>query len=110
MKKTSYLLIMAFFGFLWVIVLFRLFTGHWIQFILCSLILAAPSFGVVKGFLTVISNERPEKYNLADDFRPIRQDAPPVAQSSSGKCYCPECGAENQKGTKFCVNCGKPLS
>ncbi len=27
----------------------------------------------------------------------------------SEKLFCKNCGAENQRGAKFCVKCGKPL-
>lgn len=56
---------------------------------------------------------RPEQARRQQEsFRsqaPQRQPMPQRPQQSAPAARCPECGASNRPGTKFCGNCGKPL-
>ncbi len=76
------------------------------------------SFLEISQYLSELSDEF--KDNLEDDFagqaghlfnnaNPPANSMQAVIQPSSSVC-CPNCGAQNPSGMKFCGECGNPLS
>ena len=70
--------------------------------------------GVNKALINSISTSRlPEiLYNLTTPlFEPNLQASAPASNQAAPKTIaCPNCGAANAQGSKFCVKCGKSLS
>lgn len=109
MKKIGNIITAVILGLGWIYVFYRFPHTGVIAKILGLLILVPFTVKVVYGFLL----ERSQKKNasdgdkLAENFTPF--SASDTSADTSGDCFCTECGTKNQQGTKFCVNCGKPL-
>ncbi|MBR6470876.1 MAG: zinc ribbon domain-containing protein [Victivallales bacterium] len=48
--------------------------------------------------------------DIPKDEEEVKQENAVAAAKASGKVICPGCGCVNEKGTKFCENCGEKLS
>lgn len=108
MKKTPYIIWMIVLGILWIFALSTLFSKHWIGFILSVFVLVAPTIRIVRGFLTIVSNERSQKNNPEDNSTSITQTSQ-SDKSNTKMVFCIECGAHNLHGSKYCESCGKQL-
>ncbi|MCD7918224.1 MAG: zinc ribbon domain-containing protein [Clostridiales bacterium] len=104
MKKGWYYLWFVVLGLLWV---YALRDGIKISSVICMIILAPITFRIVRGFLTVVSNEKSDDNNIANDFEPLVHQNP---EQPEGKfVFCSECGTKNAADAKFCASCGNPL-
>ena len=68
------------------------------------------SFGFHRELGRYVKNESvPVLNEAADELRPAVRDIASAARDAGQSVVCPACGEENEKGSKFCKNCGKTL-
>lgn len=109
MKKIGNIITAAILGLGWIYFFYRFPHTGMIVKILGLIILAPFTSKVVYGFLLERSQNKnaSDRDKLAESFTPF--SASDTSAGTGGDCFCTECGAKNQRGTKFCVNCGRPL-
>ena len=110
--KISNVIIAIILAFAWIYFLVRFFDVGVFARILALIVLLPFTIKVVYSFLLERSQNKNSAQNdaLAENFKPFSgTDTSPVSSNSGKSCYCTECGAENEQGASFCVNCGKPL-
>lgn len=57
----------------------------------------------------VMPSQPPVNVNIPQAPAPVRAPAPAPAPAFTG-VICPSCGAKNESGSGFCVNCGSKLN